>query len=65
MNGAVLDALIALIDELEGLFAEAKHDPLSPAWTEMQDGPACGAGSVCAVAAALASLASLRRKQNR
>jgi DNA repair exonuclease SbcCD ATPase subunit len=36
MDQDALDRLIATIDELEHLFAQAKDDPKSPAWREMQ-----------------------------
>ena len=36
MDEAALDRLIALIDEVERLFAQAKDDPGSPAWRDMQ-----------------------------
>ena len=36
MDEEALDRLIALIGELERMFAEAKDDPKSPAWREMQ-----------------------------
>ncbi len=37
MDQAAIDRLIATIEELERLFAQAKDDPLSPAWREMQE----------------------------
>ena len=36
MNHAALDRLIATIDELERLYAQAKDNPLADEWREMQ-----------------------------
>ena len=36
MNEAALDELIAAIETLERLFAEAQDDPTSPRWREME-----------------------------
>jgi hypothetical protein len=35
MNHAALDRLIATVDELERLYAQAKDNPLADEWREM------------------------------